>query len=213
MSELPSESQLENQAAADLTADFWEERYQSGTARWDLGQPAPPFVSFMESDAAPAPGRMAVLGAGRGHDALWFAAQGFEVVGFDFAPSAIADSTAAAQRQNLKAEFLQRDIFGLPVEFANAFDYVLEHTCFCAIAPDQRPDYVRIVHQILRPQGELLALFWAHSRPGGPPYGTSLAELDQLFSTHFEILVLDPVSNSIDNRANEEYLGRLRAKP
>lgn len=196
----------------DLNLDFWEERYQSGSTPWDLGQPAPAFVQLLESAQAPQPGRMAVLGSGRGHDALLFAAKGFDVVGFDLAPSAVAAAIAQAQAQQLSAQFLQRDMFGLVPEFAHQFDYVLEHTCFCAILPQQRLAYVNLVRDLLKTQGELIALFWAHNRPGGPPFGTSLPELRSLFQADFEIISLDPVAQSVPNRQNEEYLGRFRVK-
>ncbi|MBD2464505.1 methyltransferase domain-containing protein [Oscillatoria sp. FACHB-1407] len=191
---------------------FWEERYQTGSTRWDLGQPAPPFVQLLQSADAPPPGRMAVLGSGKGHDALWFAKHGFEVVGFDFAPSAIAQSTALAEAQEISAQFLQRDIFELPHEFANQFDYVLEHTCFCAIPLELRSAYVHLVRDLLRPHGELIALFWLHDRPDGPPFGGRVDEIHQRFSPDFEILSLKNVTDSVANRQNEEYLGRLRVK-
>lgn len=195
-----------------LSADFWEGRYQEGTARWDLGQPAPPFVDLLNSSDAPKPGRIAVLGSGKGHDALLFAAQGFEVVGFDFAPSAIRAATTAAQVQGLAAQFYQRDIFELVPEFADSFDYVLEHTCFCAILPEQRSDYVRLVKAILHPGGELIGLFWAHNRTGGPPFGVSVEELRWRFESEFEILSLEPASHSVEGRRDEEYLTRLRVR-
>ncbi|GAB1540138.1 hypothetical protein NUACC21_28070 [Scytonema sp. NUACC21] len=76
---------------------YWEQRYQEGTTRWDLGQAPPPFVSLLCSTAAPTPGHIAVLGCGRGYDALLFADRGFEVIGFDFADSAITEALALAQ--------------------------------------------------------------------------------------------------------------------
>lgn len=196
-----------------LTSGFWEERYQEGTTRWNLGEPAPPFISLLSSTNAPSPGRIAVLGAGHGHDALLFAEHGFEVVGFDFAPSAIAAATAAARSRGVSAQFLQRDIFALPTEFAHRFDYVLEHTCYCAILPEQRADYVQMVRSILCSGGELIALFWAHARPGGPPFGTTLGEIRQHFSADFQIISTMQPDNSVDSRKNEEYLMRLQAKP
>lgn len=194
-----------------LPPDFWEAKYQSGTTRWDLGEAAPPFVQLLNSAQAPASGRVAVLGAGRGHDALLFAARGFEVVGFDFAPSAIEAATRLAQAKGLTAQFLQRDIFALG-EFEHQFDYVLEHTCFCAIDPTQRPTYVQLVYDLLTPEGELIALFWAHQRPGGPPYGTTVAEIRSLFDRHFDTARLHPVFNSTPSRRSEEYLARFRPK-
>lgn len=192
--------------------EFWEKHYNEGTTRWDLGQAAPPLISLLNSPQAPSPGKVAVLGCGRGYDALLFAEHGFEVIGFDFATSAIADATALASASTSKAKFLQRDIFDLPAEFPNHFNYVLEHTCFCAIDPSQRPAYVKLVKNILQPQGELIALFWAHTRPGGPPYGTTLTEIEQLFATDFEIISLEKVTNSVPQRQNEEYLGRFQRK-
>jgi SAM-dependent methyltransferase len=208
---LPPDLPSDLPPAPDLSSTFWEGRYQEGTARWDLGQPAPPFVTLLNGADAPKPGRMIVLGSGRGHDALLFAAHGFEVVGIDFAPSAIATATTTAEAQGLSAQFLQRDIFALGDEFANGFDYVLEHTCYCAIAPDQRSDYVRLVHKLLRPHGELIALFWAHSRPGGPPFGTTPDELRQRFAAEFALKSFDLVTNSVADRRNEEYLVRVQA--
>ena len=191
--------------------NYWEQRYQEGTSRWDLGQVTPPFVSLLNSPNAPPAGHAAVLGCGRGYDAIFFADRGFEVVGFDFAPSAIADATALAQSSGSSAKFLQRDIFDL-AEFSGAFNYVIEHTCFCAIDPDRRSAYVQLVRTLLQPEGELISLFWAHSRPGGPPFGVSLAAVRQHFETDFEILSLVPVTDSVPERQGEEYLGRFRVK-
>ncbi len=189
-----------------LQADFWENRYQDGSDRWDLGQPAPPFVSLLSAETAPPVGSLVALGMGRGHDALLFAKHGFDVTGVDFAPSAIAHAQQHATAEGLSFQALQRDIFDLVPEYAGTFDYVLEHTCLCAIAPSQRQPYVRLVHQLLKPKGTFIGLFWAHLREGGPPYGTTPAELRDLFSPWFNTASLTPVKNSVPNRADEELL-------
>jgi hypothetical protein len=69
---------------------YWEQRYQENTAKWDIGMAAPPFASLLASNEAPLAGKTAVLGCGQGHDAILFAKHGFDTLGFDFAPSAIA---------------------------------------------------------------------------------------------------------------------------
>jgi SAM-dependent methyltransferase len=192
--------------------DFWESRYQDNTARWDIGQPAAAFVTLMKSSDRPTPGRLVALGAGRGHDALWFAEHGFDVVGIDFAPSAIAASQAAAAQRQVAAQFLQADIFDLPDSLTHQFDYVLEHTCFCAIDPAQRTAYVDVVRQLLNPGGEFIGLFWAHRNPGGPPFGSSPEEIRSLFSPYFEVRSLTPVAESVPKRQGEEYLARFSVK-
>jgi SAM-dependent methyltransferase len=193
-------------------SSYWEERYQEQTPRWDLGEAAPPFWSLLNSENKPNLGKTAVLGCGRGYDALLFAEHGFEVVGFDFAPTAVADSRSLAQTTNNTAQFLQRDIFNLATEFPDYFDYVVEHTCFCAIPPERRTEYVQLVRSILRPNGELIALFFTHTRPGGPPFGSTLAEIRQYFEADFEILFLEPVLNSVPSRQGEEHIARFRVR-
>ena len=193
-------------------SSFWEELYQEQTPRWDLGEAAPAFASFLNSANKPTPGKTAVLGCGRGYDAVLFAEYGFEVIGFDFAPTAITDSIALAQTKNTTAQFLQRDIFELAPEFAHHFDYVVEHTCFCAIPPERRQEYVQLVRSILRPNGKLIAVFFTHNRPGGPPFGSTPAEIRQYFETDFELISLDPVLNSVASRQGDEHFGLLAVR-
>jgi methylase of polypeptide subunit release factors len=85
------------QSPSPLSPAAWEQRYQDGTTRWDLGHPAPAFQALLESADAPNPGSALVLGAGRGHDAIFFAQQGFDVTAVDFAPSAIQALREQAQ--------------------------------------------------------------------------------------------------------------------
>ncbi|MBE9137528.1 methyltransferase domain-containing protein [Nodosilinea sp. LEGE 07088] len=200
------------QTPSPLSPAAWEQRYQAGTPRWDLGQPAPAFQTLLASAYAPRVGSALVLGAGRGHDAIFFAQRGFEVTAVDFAPSAIQALEAQTQAQNLNLRLLERDIFDLVPEFAGQFAYAIEHTCFCAIAPSLRPAYVDLVANLLTPGGELLAVFFTHRRSGGPPFGTTPAEVHQLFEPHFEILSLDPIANSVPSRQGEEHFGRLRRR-
>lgn len=197
---------------AELQAEFWEERYQSQRTGWDIGEPAPPLVDFLNEPQAPTRGRVFVPGSGRGHDAIYLARRGFEVVGLDFAPSAIEFSQARAAQEGLteRVQFIQQDLFNLPAEFEAAFDLVAEHTCFCAIDPALRPDYVRVIHNILKPGGLMLAVFFAHNRAGGPPFRTSPAEIRQLFGPFFTIRQLAPARRSHPQRANEELFGVLQ---
>ena len=195
----------------NLTAQAWEQRYQDKNAPWDLGIPAPPFSNLLASAKAPQPGKIAVLGCGKGHDALLFAESGYEVVGFDFASSAIASATATAQARKLQAQFLQRDIFTLDAEFANSFDYVLEHTCFCAIDPSLRSQYVKVVKSILRPRGRLIGLFYTHNRPGGPPFGVKPPEVLDYFAD-FTAILFQLAQDSSDRRQGDEHLGIFQLK-
>jgi SAM-dependent methyltransferase len=167
------------------SARFWAEAQDSGRSLWNLATPTPVFVGLLDSPTAPAPGRMVVPGFGMGHDALLFARRGFRVVGFDFADYAVPAATAAAARQGIppdRAGFYAADIFALGPEWDGGFDYALEYTCFCAIDPARRPEYARLLHRLLRPGGELLALFFPLAdKPGGPPFAVREDEIRSLF--------------------------------
>jgi methyl halide transferase len=198
-----------NSIETPLNSSRWEERYQTQKTGWDLGQAAPPFMSLLSGENAPRPGKTIVPGMGRGHEALLFAQKGFEVTGVDFAPSAIAATQAQAEARGLQINTIQRNIFELVPELAGQFDYVVEHTCFCALVPDLRSDYVQLVWDLLKPGGELIALFWAHNLAGGPPFGVAVAELKELFG-RFETVQFELALNSLPSRQGEEYFVRLR---
>ena len=172
----------------------WEKQYRAGDTPWDKGAPAPPLLEWLENPAHRLGGRVLVPGCGLGHDvrAIAAAGQAEEVCGLDVSPAA----QAAARRVPAAGNeiYTEADLFDLPAEFRGHFDWVFEHTCFCAIDPARRPDYVRAVVEALRPGGQLLAIFYlrpwdkGESRPprGGPPFGVEVRELDELFAGRFE---------------------------
>ena len=194
----------------NTTPEFWESRYQLGTDRWDMGKAAPGLVNLLASEDAPSPGKTLVIGCGRGYDALLFAQAGHEVIGVDFAPSAIKAARDFSKKANLPVSFLQEDIFNLPQNYTDHFDYVVEHTCFCALPPEKRIPYINLVYSLLKPSGELFAIFFTHQRSGGPPYGIQPPEIRDLFTPQFEIVQLTPIENSVPSRQGEEHFGRLR---
>src|SRR5688572_18300469 len=111
--------------------DKWDVNYEQGTDGWDLGRPTPVFQRLLRTQRL-SPGRMIVLGAGRGHDAREFARHGFQVTAVDFSSQAAREMHRLASPE-APVEILQHDIFALPAALNHSFDYVLEYTCFCAI--------------------------------------------------------------------------------
>ena len=122
--------------------DFWQERYDEQITPWDLGQVSPHFEQFLQFTQLPL-GKMFVPGCGRAHDAAFFAEQGFDVNAVDYTKGAIEEvQRLYGHLENLTLE--QQDIFHLPKSFTNKFDYLLEHTCYCAINPKRRILYARV---------------------------------------------------------------------
>lgn len=169
------------------TPQFWDGLYAAGGDGWELGRASPPLVDFVDA-TPPGRGRVAVPGCGRGHDVRFLAARGYDVTGFDFSTAALTAARALARRDGVDVAFEQRDIFTLALDYAHAFDGVWEYTCFCAIDPARRSEYVRTMAAILRPGGWLLACFFPlRAQSAGPPFKVSTAEIRRLFSPTFRL--------------------------
>jgi SAM-dependent methyltransferase len=185
------------------TETDWEARYQSKDMPWEKGEPSPGLVDFLAANPTLPRGTVLVPGCGTGHDARAWAAAGFTVTGSDIAPSAITlcrEKTAAA---GLKAEFVLGDFLADKPE--QPFDWVFEHTLFCAIDPSRRADYVRAVRRWLKPGGHYLAVNYLIPDTDGPPFGTTRDELINSFSKDFT-LRKEWVPRSYPNRTGLELM-------
>lgn len=195
-----------------INVDFWQGRYESQNTPWDLGQASPHFVELLQHPPAfLKPGKMAVLGSGRGHDAVLFAQQGFEVTGFDYAPGAIEE---ARRLYGNLVRFEQANIFDLADPagpHAKQYNYLLEHTCFCAIHPKERQAYAHTAQNLLKPGGYLIGIFWEHDDPDGPPFPTTQADILDAFGAHFEVVDMQDKAPAA-NRSGIERLIILRRK-
>jgi methyl halide transferase len=216
------------------TAGFWDGLYATAQDGWDLGVAAPALEDWLASgrfsslssikcggpEMAPAlpqaadtrfRARVAVPGAGRGHDARLLARHGYRVTAFDFALAAVAEARRLAAADGVDVAVEQRDVFTLGEDFAGAFDGVWEYTCFCAIDPARREEYVRVLHTILRPGGLLLACFFPLREGGdGPPFPVSRADIDRALADRFTVLRAGPPGRSADRRQNLEWLVEAR---
>jgi SAM-dependent methyltransferase len=191
---------------------FWEEYYRSGRTGWDLGRPTPVFTRLAESGAF-TPGKMLVICAGRGYDARLFAEKGFEVTAVDFAEDAIQEMLVMNDSET-SMEIIQADLFALPAFMNEEFDYVLEYTCFCAIDPQRRAEYINSVTRLLKPGGIYIALaFPVGGRTGGPPFVVTPDELvGPLSELGFELLTREVPDDSAAGRQGIEELLILKKK-
>lgn len=184
----------------------WEKDYERQTDGWDLGGPTPAFKRLISSREL-IPGRMIVLGAGRGHDAREFARHGFQVTAVDFASQAVQEMHRLADPE-APVEILQHDIFTLPERLTNSFDYVLEYTCFCAIDPKRRAEYADLVTRLLKPDGIYIDLaFPLDGRKGGPPFAVSVSEVLNIFQERgFKLISREKPDESVSPRRHAEEL-------
>jgi SAM-dependent methyltransferase len=192
----------------------WQRRYEENDTPWDKGAAAPPLIQFLQESQIT--GRVLVPGCGRGHEVRALGAQSqTTVVGLDLSSAAIAQAKELMGRETSSQEidFIEGNFFDLPTQFKRSFDWIVEHTCFCAIEPDQRPDYVRSAFSVLRPGGKVFGIFFINpDTDNGPPFSVSKEELSELFDPHFVLLEEWVPDKSFPGRENRELVRILRKR-
>jgi SAM-dependent methyltransferase len=193
-----------------MNREYWEARYQTKDMPWEKGAPSPGLVDFLAANPGLERGTVCVPGCGTGHDVRAWVNAGFEAYGVDLAPSAVRLARAWTANAGLKAGFEPGDF--LRDTPRRRFQWLFEHTLFCAIEPGERDRYVEAVLRWLKPGGEYLAVNYLIPDTDGPPYGTTREELLRRFAPHFE-LRKEWVPRSYPNRTGLELMLWWKRKP
>jgi SAM-dependent methyltransferase len=186
-----------------MNEHYWETRYQTKEMPWEKGAPSPGLVDFLASYRELPGETVCVPGCGTGHDVREWAKAGFRAYGYDIAPSAVRLGWERTCAAGLGAGFRQADFLRAEAPFP--FDWLFEHTLYCAIDPTERGLYERAVLRWLKPDGHFLAVNYLIPDKDGPPFGTTREELWRRFSTHFD-LKKEWVPRSYPNRTGLELM-------
>ena len=196
----------------------WEHRYRSGDMPWEKGLPAPPLIELLKEIGVEKWGNGPVLvpGCGFGHDVRALGALGIPVVGVDLSPSAVErarEFPLAGQESYEVGNF-----FDPEWHVGRKFSAIWEHTCFCAIDPADRGRYAEAAAGCLADGGLLAGVFFLNPfDPGeeakGPPFGSTIDEIEQTFSPWFERLSGRVPSTSYPGREGREWVALFRKVP
>ncbi len=152
-------------------------RYRFGRPRWDTGITPPELASFVETEGHVA-GRALDLGCGTGTNVVYLAGRGWDAIGVDFSPQAIAKARQHARAAGIDpARFRVADVTRLP-DLGPPFDLALDIGCLHSLPPQRRADYARGLTARLRPGATYLLYAFC------PPhrYGIGRDEIEFLFS-------------------------------
>ena len=186
-----------------LDGHYWEGCYQRGDMRWDKGAPSPGLVDFLAAHPDLPRGTVCSPGCGTGHDVRAWARAGFAVTGVDIAPSAVRMALQKTSPAQGSISYQQADfLHDTPSE---RFDWLWEHTLFCAIHPSARDAYADAVLRWLKPGGHFLAVHYLIPDEDGPPFGTTKDELLQRFQPRLRLLD-SWVPRSYPNRTGLELM-------
>jgi SAM-dependent methyltransferase len=169
----------------------WNAAYEKSETPWEKGRATPVLDEVFERHRDVLRGRVLVPGCGIGHDARRLSEMGLQVTGVDIAPLAI--QAAREWEVSSPVEFREMDIFAPPDEFHEAFDLIWEHTCLCALDPGLRKAYLKSLHALLMPGGNLAGVFFIDPEmdegEAGPPFGIEVSALQDLCrEAGFEVL-------------------------
>lgn len=162
-----------------MDAAHWDERYAKAELEWG---PEPNHFLVQEIDGME-PGRALDLAAGEGRNAVWLAAEGWNVTAVDFSRVAIDKARLLAERRGVEVEWMVADLrdFEAPRQ---EFDLVIMFYLHLT-APERRKVLGQAI-ETLRPEGTLLVV--GHDRAnltdgvGGPSDPALLLDAEEVAS-------------------------------
>ena len=180
----------------------WEQRYQDRDLPWDTGR-VDMHLPRVLKDHGVAAGRALEIGCGTGSNGLWLASQGFEVLGTDLSPSAIAEAQRKLAEAPGSCRFRAANFLVDAID-EGPFDLVYDRACFHVF--DQLADrqrFVARVAELLAPEGlwhSLLGSTDGPPRDSGPPRRCA-AEIIAAVEPHLELLELRATQFDDDTHA------------
>ena len=184
-----------------LDKDYWNNRYANQQTNWDLGVIAAPLKEYADQlkdkDIA-----ILIPGCGHAHEAEYLLEQGFKnLTLIDIAPAPVqAVSKKFEKFIGKQLQIINGDFF----ELQQKFDLIIEQTFFCALQPDLRESYVEKMFDLLQDGGKLVGVLFNREFEGGPPFGGSKIEYEQLLEKRFKIKTMEDCQNSIVPRSGSE---------
>jgi len=192
----------------DLSADFWDNRYQTNDIGWDLGTISPPLKAYFDQ-LTNLDLKILIPGGGNSYEAEYLFNKGFKnVYVVDLSQTAL-DNLIARVTDFPSSNLILNNFFDLNM----TFDLIIEQTFFCAINPSLRADYAKKASDILNVNGKVAGLlFDATLNTTHPPFGGSKKEYLDYFKPYFDIKIMDASYNSIKPRAGKELFFVIQKK-
>lgn len=181
----------------NLDAKYWNNRYAENTHRWDIGYPSPAITNYFDKienkDVS-----ILIPGCGSAYEGEFLIKQGFNNV-------TLLDVSEEAKKRFLeRVPNFKNFHLGEFFDYKGEFDFIIEQTFFCALAPALRENYVSKMKSLLKKEGKLVGLLFNDSLyTDHPPFGGYKDDYVQLFAPYFS-----SVSMEVTNESIEERLGR-----
>jgi SAM-dependent methyltransferase len=143
---------------------------------WDTQISPPELLAFIKEHP---PGRALDLGCGTGTNVITLAKAGWEAMGIDFVPSAIAQARRKTVRAKVTCTFRVGDVTRLTSDLYNQ-NLILDIGCFHGLAAPQRTAYLDGIRRALAPSGHWLVYVHVVVQPEEGHSGITEADVSDL---------------------------------
>lgn len=167
----------------------FNQAYETRTAPWVIGEPQPAVIALERTGRIR--GRVLDAGCGLGEHTIMLAGLGYDVLGIDYAPSAVEQARENAAAKGSTARFAVADAMNLPAD--GGYDTVLDSALFHVFGDDDRPRYVASLHGALTPGGDAHVLALSDAGRGFGPE-VSEEQVRAAFADGWELEALDTVT-------------------
>lgn len=151
------------------TLSLFDDAYKSGTAPWVIGEPQPAIVNLERSGLIR--GTVLDVGCGAGEHTILLTGLGYDVLGVDYAPSAVDHARRNAEAKGVDARFEVADAMDLGKA---TYDTIVDSALFHIFDETDRARYVASLRAACRPGGVVHVLALSdHGRGFGPQVSES----------------------------------------
>lgn len=198
--------------------EFWHQKWQKNEIGFHLNQPHPLLVKYMGCLNISPNSRIFIPLCGKSLDIHWLLTQGYHVVGIDLSPIAIHDlistlglSFTEMQSGNLshfhhpQIDLFVGDFFELTIEQLGQIDAIYDRAALVALPEQMRSQYNQHLIHIGGHASQLLISFeYDQSIMAGPPFAISTQQLQDYYSSEYDIQLLDSQTELLKGKVNAQ---------
>ncbi|QUR67724.1 class I SAM-dependent methyltransferase [Mycobacterium spongiae] len=211
----------------DFDQLYRDERLVGGlpaSTPWDIGGPQPVVQQLVAFGAL----RSEVLdpGTGPGHNAIYYASQGYTVTGIDLSPAGIARAQQNAQHAGVSVDFQVADATKL-TGLENRFDTVVDSAFYHVFLDDEeiQLQYLRALHRATKPGARLFMFEFGRHNVNGMTFDGLPADnferllpaagwhLDYLGTTTYQANYSPETFEAMSAQMNEQPAMAARMRP
>lgn len=185
-----------------MDEQFWHERWQNNQIGFHQQEINSYLQQYWSRLQLPAGSTVFVPLCGKSRDMLWLLEQGYQVLGIEISPIAVADFF---QENGLQPEItsengierwscdelviLCSDFFSLSARDVTHCDAVYDRASLIAMPPVMRPAYAEKLQALFSTPRPILlvTMEYPQHEMGGPPFSVSVDEVNRFYADRFEI--------------------------